>query len=106
MKAFLSHSHVNAELVRAVAERVGRPFVRVDINAFRTADELIAAMERAVRESAILVYFASRDAMESAWVNFELNEARYHQALMRIRKVRSSSSCWTTRFSLTIFRNG
>ena len=33
------------------------------------------------------MFFASRAAFDSAWVNFEANEARYHQALNRIRKV-------------------
>jgi tetratricopeptide (TPR) repeat protein len=87
VKAFLSHAHEDKPLVEGVAHRVGRPFVSIDTTSFSTGDDLLSAMERAVRESAIFVFFASRASMKSAWVNFELREARYHQALTRIRKV-------------------
>lgn len=43
-------------------------------------------MEDAIRDSAIFVYFASQSSLNSLWVGFELNEARFHQALARIRK--------------------
>jgi tetratricopeptide (TPR) repeat protein len=87
MKAFLSHSHVDAELVYDVARRIGRPFANLDINVFKSPDDLIASMEQAVRDSAVFVYFASRTAMNSTWVNFEVSEARYYQAITRIKKV-------------------
>jgi len=85
-KAFFSHSHADGELVRAVAGRVGRPFVSIDVTDFHTAEDLLAAMERAIRESAIFVYFASRSSLNSLWVHYEINEARFHQALGRIKK--------------------
>lgn len=87
MKAFLSHSHHDEAIVHAVARQVGRAFVTIDITAFHTADDLIGSMESAVRDSAVFVYFASRAAMSSAWVNFELTEARYHRAINRLRKL-------------------
>lgn len=85
-RAFLSHAHVDAELVHAVATRVGRPFVTIDSVEFRAGDELLSVMERAIRESAIFVLFASQASLSSMWVNFEVNEARFHQALSRIQK--------------------
>jgi tetratricopeptide (TPR) repeat protein len=87
MKVFLSHSRHDEAIVSAVAGHVGRAFVTIDVAAFHAADDLIVSIEAAVRESAIFVLFASRESMASAWVNFELNEARYHQALTRVRKL-------------------
>lgn len=85
-KAFLSHSHVDSELVHAVASRVGRPFITIDSVEFRGGDDLLLAMEKAIRESAIFVLFASKASFESIWVRFEMDEARFHQALRRIHK--------------------
>jgi TIR domain len=87
MRVFLSHSRQDEAIVNAVAKHVGRAFVTIDVAAFRAADDLIVSIESAVRQSAIFVLFASRASMESAWLNFELNEARYHQALTRVRKL-------------------
>jgi hypothetical protein len=87
VRAFLSHSQHDSAVVHAVARRVGRVFVTIDKIAFHAADDLIQSIEEAVRESAVFVLFASQTSMTSAWVNFELNEARYHQALSRVRKL-------------------
>lgn len=87
MKAFLSYSHQESEIVHSVADQLGRPFVTIDKHAFDTADELVNAMEAAVEASSLFVFFASKASMRSAWVNFELGEARYHAALNRIKKV-------------------
>lgn len=86
MRAFLSHSHMDNELVNQVASRVGRPFVVVDALNFRGGDDLVAAMEAAIQEAGLFVLFASKPALESVWVDFEVNEARFHQAAGRIRK--------------------
>jgi tetratricopeptide (TPR) repeat protein len=87
VKAFLSHSSNDAAIVSEVARRIGRAFVTIDVAAFHAPDDLIQSIESAVRDSAIFVYFASRPAMSSTWVNFELNEARYHQAMSRLKKL-------------------
>lgn len=87
MKAFLSHSRQDQAIVNEVARQIGRAFVKIDTAAFHAADDLIQSIESAVRESAIFVYFASRASFDSAWVNFELNEARYHQSMSRLRKL-------------------
>jgi tetratricopeptide (TPR) repeat protein len=86
VKAFFSHSHVDNELVNAVASRVGRPFVVVDSRTFRGGDDLVAAMERAIQHAGLFVLFASRTALDSVWVDFEVNEARFYQAAGRIKK--------------------
>ena len=87
MKAFLSHSSNDKAIVTEVARRIGRVFVTIDTVAFHAPDDLVQLIESAVRDSAIFVYFASRSAMDSAWVNFELNEARYYQAMSRLKKL-------------------
>jgi tetratricopeptide (TPR) repeat protein len=87
MKAFLSHSHHDEAIVHAVAQQVGRAFVTIDTAAFKASDELIRAIEQAVRDSAIFVFFASRHSLGSAFVTFELSEARYRQAISRVRKL-------------------
>lgn len=86
MKAFLSYTHTDKEIVDAVAHRVGRPFVQYDTWAFKTGDDLVSAMDRAVQESAIFVLFLSKPALDSVWVTHEMNEARYHSAAGRIKR--------------------
>jgi tetratricopeptide (TPR) repeat protein len=76
MKAFLSHSSRDAEFVHAVANELGRQFTWLDQQAFDTGDEFISAMERGLSESSVFVLFASRHALESIFVEFEITEAR------------------------------
>lgn len=87
MKAFLSHSSSDNEIVHEVARQIGRVFVSLDINEFHAADDLVQSMESAVRDSAIFVYFASRSAMDSSWVAYEANEAKYYNVINRIKKL-------------------
>ncbi|MBO3094698.1 TIR domain-containing protein [Cellulomonas dongxiuzhuiae] len=87
IRAFFSYSHSDAKLVNAVAAQVGRPFVLLDTRAFTGGDELLEGMEDLAAESSVYVLFASRDALKSAWVSFEQNEAHYHVATRRIKRV-------------------
>jgi tetratricopeptide (TPR) repeat protein len=87
IKAFFSYSSQDGAFVQAVQQNVGRPFVLIDEIAFRDAEDLVAAMDRAVQESSIFVLFASRASLESAWVKHEVNEARLGSATGRIKKV-------------------
>jgi len=85
-RAFLSHSSRDAELVRAVAAGIGRPFVRLDYFNFSTGDEFLAAIDQALSESALFVLFASRHSLQSLWVDAEVDAARYELKLGRLRK--------------------
>ncbi len=87
MKAFLSYAHADGSLVAAVANKVGRPFVHVDEITFHAGDELLASMERAVSDATVFVLFASRASLDSVWVSFEAEQARYLRAVRRIKKV-------------------
>ena len=86
MKAFFSYSSNDQAIVHAVAGEVGRAFVTIDTAALQTADDLIKSIESAIRDSAMFVYFVSRASLESEWVNFEVDEARYRQSMNRLRK--------------------
>lgn len=85
-RAFLSHSSRDAELVRAVAAELGRPFVRLDYYNFGTGDEFLTAIDEALAESALFVLFVSRHSLASLWVDTEVDAARYELKLGRLRK--------------------
>ncbi len=79
MKAFLSHSSNDQELVRAVAKELGRQFCLFDEQVFSTGDEFKDSIEKALDASSVFVFFASRKALESIWVKFELKEAWFRR---------------------------
>jgi hypothetical protein len=86
VKAFFSYSTREADLVRAVGRHVGRPFVTIDYFAFHTGDELLTAIEAAIRDAGMFVLFASRSSLESVWVKGELETAKYEYAFGRLAK--------------------
>ena len=79
MKAFLSHSSHDKEFVSAVAKELGRQFCLFDDQTFSTGTEFKKSIENAFDGSSIFVFFASKKALESIWVKFELEEAWYRQ---------------------------
>lgn len=79
MKAFLSHSSKDKELVKAVAKELGRQFCIFDEQAFTSGEEFKTSIERSLDESSVFVLFASRHAKESIWVEFEVEEAWYRK---------------------------
>lgn len=82
MRAFLSHSSRDAEFVHAVTAELGRQYTWLDRQQFGTGDEFLEGMERGLHDSGVFVLFASRAALESVFVAFEVAEAR-HQAIQR-----------------------
>jgi tetratricopeptide (TPR) repeat protein len=79
-KAFLSHSSKDAEFVSAVAEDLGRQYCLVDQTVFETGTGFLRSMEEAVEAGSLFVLFASRPALASAMVSFEIDEARWQVA--------------------------
>ncbi len=77
MKAFLSHSSVDKEFVRAIAKELGRQFCIIDEHAFVTGIDLKESIARGLDESSVFVLFASQNSMKSLWVEFEAEEAWY-----------------------------
>jgi hypothetical protein len=87
MKAFLSHSSKDKEFVQAVAELLNRQYCLLDEKSFDTGIEFKKSIEESLDDSSVFVLFASKDAMESVWVDFEIEEAWYQ----RLRKNLTSS---------------
>lgn len=75
MKAFLSHSSHDKELVEAVASELGRASCILDKWAFETGVDFKRSIERGLNDSSVFVLFASRNALNSVWVDFEISEA-------------------------------
>ena len=86
MKAFLSHSSQDKEFVRAVANQLGRQFCLFDEQAFASGDEFKKSIEQSLDESSVFVLFASHGALESIWVNFEVEEAWYRKLRNTLNK--------------------
>ena len=75
MRAFLSHKSTDKAFVQEVANYLGRSRVVFDVFEFSTGDEFHEAIRKGIDRSDIFVLFASRDALESEWVQFETNVA-------------------------------
>lgn len=82
MKAFLSHSTANSELVRAVADHLGRQYCICDARSFSSGIEFKESILKGLDDSSVFVLFASSASLKSDWVTFEINEA-WHQALQQ-----------------------
>ena len=75
MKAFLSHSSLDAQLVRSVATELTRQFCVFSENEFETGDDFLNAIQAGLDESTVFVLFASHKSLGSVWVSLELREA-------------------------------
>ena len=86
MKAFLSHSSVDKEIVRAVARELGRQYCIFDEQMFETGEEFKKSIEQGLDESAILTLLVSRNSIKSLWVQFEIEEAWYRKLAGSLNK--------------------
>lgn len=86
MKAFLSHSSKDQQLVDAVAKQLGRQFCLYDKYAFETGEEFTEAIRRCLDQAAVFVLFASRNSLKSIWVKLELDEAWQRKLRESIRR--------------------
>lgn len=75
-KVFLSLSHIDRNFVTQVRSRLPGGLAYFYEKGFDSGENLIEAMERVVKDSAIFVLFASRPATASPWVRFEIDQAR------------------------------
>ncbi|MEY2334511.1 TIR domain-containing protein [Acidithiobacillus ferrianus] len=76
-KAFLSHSSEDEEFVRQVASKLGRQYCLVDKQVFDNGITFKDSIDKHLDESSVFVLFASRKALESVWVEYEINESWY-----------------------------
>ncbi|MCB2229359.1 TIR domain-containing protein [bacterium] len=79
MKAFLSHSSKDQQLVRAVANELGRQYCHFDEHSFDSGVEFRESIVRGLDESSLFVLFASKHALDSMWVTYEIEEAWYQK---------------------------
>lgn len=86
MKAFLSHSSNDKEFVRSVARELGRQYCIFDEQSFSTGEGFKASIEYYLDESSVFVLFASRAALESIWVSFEIDESWFRVLNNVLRK--------------------
>jgi len=86
MKAFLSHSSKDKELVLAVANQLGRQYAIVDQQVFETGNDFRNLINKYLDESSVFVLFASKCALDSSWVQFELDEAFMRKVQSNISK--------------------
>ena len=84
---FLSLSFVDVKFVQAVHDRLPRGVARYFERSFERGEDLIEAMEKSLDASEVFVLFASRTALASYAVNFEIDEARHQKVFGKIKKV-------------------
>ena len=77
MKAFLSHSSIDKEIVREVANQLGRLSCIFDERSFDSGEVFQKSIEEKLKLSTIFVFFATRNSLDSHWCNFELDQAFY-----------------------------
>ena len=87
MKAFLSHSSANKDFVETVAKYLGRQFCVFDKQSFQSGIEFKESIEKGLSDSSLFVLFASREALESMWVQSEITEAFYGIVQKRLHRV-------------------
>ena len=84
-RAFLSHSTEDKAYVEEVAARLTPYRARIDSRAFRPGEDFRDAIRRVMDESGVFVLFVSTKALESSWVNFEIDEAELRTLRRTIR---------------------
>ncbi len=77
MKAFLSHSSIDKEIVREVANQLGRLNCIFDERSFDSGKEFQKSIEEKLTLSTVFVFFATKNSLDSHWCNFELEQAFY-----------------------------
>ncbi|WP_166843530.1 TIR domain-containing protein [Pseudoteredinibacter isoporae] len=77
MKAFLSHSSIDKEIVREVANQLNRYNCIFDERSFDNGKEFQKSIEEKLQLSTVFVFFATRNSLGSVWCQFELEQAFY-----------------------------
>lgn len=87
MKAFLSHSSANKDFVTEVTKHLGRQFCVFDKQSFQSGIEFKDSIEKGLKDSSLFVLFASPEALESIWVQFEISEAFYGVVQKKLHRI-------------------
>lgn len=86
MKAFLSHSSIDKEFVREVANKLGRLHCVFDERSFDVGDKFEDAIRAHLDNSSVFIFFATKESLESFWCSFEIDQAFYAQLKEKITK--------------------
>lgn len=74
-RTFLSHSSLDDDYVLRVSALLGRSRVHIDSKSFAPGEDFRDEIRRALDDSDSFVFFVSHESLESAWCQFELDEA-------------------------------
>jgi len=77
LQAFLSHSSIDKNVVRQVAERLGRSRIVFDEISFEPGQDFRESIKKGLDKSRLFVFFASKSSLKSLWCAFELDEANW-----------------------------
>ena len=75
MRAFLSHSSLDKDLVIAIHEELGREATWIDRAEIEWGDQFVERIEEGVERASDFVLFWSESSARSEWIRFELNMA-------------------------------
>lgn len=76
-KAFLSHSSIDKDFVRKIAQKLRRFQVEYDENNFEPGEDFRIAIRDSLNICKLFVLFASKSSISSGWVKFEIDEVEY-----------------------------
>src|SRR5712692_10265490 len=76
-QVFLSLSGQDDTFVEKVWRHLPEGLALFYQKSFKNGQELLSAMEAGVEKASLFVLFASKASIESHWVNFEIDQARF-----------------------------
>ena len=82
VKAFLSHSFVDKDIVRKIKNKLQRFWTYFDEDCFMPGEDFRNAIIERLSDTNLFVLFVSRSSLASSWVQFEIDEA-YWQTVQR-----------------------
>lgn len=75
VKAFLSHSSTDKEIVREIKKKLTRACTFFDEDCFLPGDDFRETIISHIGKANLFVLFASKASLNSSWVKFELDTA-------------------------------
>lgn len=82
VKAFLSHSSVDKDIVRKIKNSIQRFWTYFDEDCFNPGEDFRTAITDRLEDTNLFVLFVSQNSLNSSWVRFEMDEA-YWQTVQR-----------------------
>lgn len=73
IKAFLSHSSTDKEIVEKIKNKITRAWTYFDVDCFEPGEDFREAIVSRIEKTKLFVLFASKASINSSWVKFELD---------------------------------